>query len=373
MTYSSRYEELGKLFTLNHTVHLEESKVRIEFCSFDSQTGNRDLVTQSENFDDKIAENEHFTYPVFIPDDCDNYDKCILMMHGLNERTWNKYLTWAEYVCQHTHQVVILFPIAYHINRSPVNWSNPRFLQSLYEKRKTEYSNDRSISFANLALSERITNNPLRFYSSGKQSLQDLADLGEKIKRGKHPYLNKGALINIFAYSIGAFLSQILLMTNPGNNFSDSKIFLFCGGSIFNHMYGESRSIMDKFAFKKLLQYYREDFHPEKDQNSMLTRAVNAFRSMLSPESRREERMRFFRKLGERISGISLKDDKVIPYSGIELALGNEIADSHIALYDFPFPYNHENPFPVFRNKLDDAVNQSFESVFQKASEFLSR
>jgi len=44
--------------------------------------------------------------------------------------------------------------------------------------------------------------------------------------------------------SIGAFLSQVVLMANQKNLFSDSRLFMFCGGSIFRSMFGVSRSIM---------------------------------------------------------------------------------------------------------------------------------
>ena len=64
-------------------------------------------------------------------------------MHGLNERNWSKYLTWAEYLSSKTGKIVILFPIAFHINRSPVGWSNPRYLQSIFTKRKNEIGEDR--------------------------------------------------------------------------------------------------------------------------------------------------------------------------------------------------------------------------------------
>ena len=164
------------------------------------------------------------------------YDKAILLLHGLNERSWNKYLTWAEYLCTHTQRPVIMFPIAYHNNRGPMEWSNPRKMVDTLNNRKEKYCDDRSISYANVALSDRLSEHPSRFYLSGRQTLLDLSQLFEEIKDGKHPLFASGTDINIFTYSIGSFLAQISLMSNHNNLFEKSKPFMFCGGSIFSSM-----------------------------------------------------------------------------------------------------------------------------------------
>lgn len=66
--------------------------------------------------------------------------------------------------------------------------------------------------------------------------------------------------INLFAYSIGALLSQVLLLANPDKMFTDTRLFMFCGGSIFSEMDGNARDIMDKEAFAKVRHYFRHDF-----------------------------------------------------------------------------------------------------------------
>ena len=63
--------------------------------------------------------------------------------------------------------------------------------------------------------------------------------------------------------------------------------------------------------------------------------------------------------------------DVVIPYQGVEKALGMELAHKCIDLLDFDFDYTHENPFPV-NGRIDrKKVDASFEQVFSKAAEFL--
>lgn len=373
MNYSQRHHELNAQFRLGKDISLENSNIDIRFFTFKSlPLSLRDEKSIVNPADEKINENLSFQYPVFIPRGTKQTDKAILLMHGLNERSWSKYLTWAEYLCNETGKSVILFPIAFHMNRSPVNWYNPRDLQSLLNLRRNRNGQDRSLSFANVAFSERITENPIRFYNSGRQSLHDLSQLTLDMKEGKHPLFKKNTHIDIFSYSIGAFLSEITMMTNTDGLFSDSKLFIFCGGGIFSSMAGESRSIMDKKAFEKLFQYYLNDFNNEALLSSVRDKAYESFNCMISVDREQEKRKSFFENLGGRLKGISLLNDKVMPYSGVLEAIGTECATSHISIMDFPFSYSHENPFPVGERIETSKVDTCFTTVFTEAARFLA-
>ena len=369
--YSIRYNELNEVFKLGEDTRLTVTNIDIRFFPFQSNLlFYKDEPVIVDHSDEEVNENLAFEYPVFIPRGIVRADKAILLMHGLNERNWSKYLTWAEYLCEKTGKPVILFPIAFHVNRSPQTWSNPRIMQNILNFRKNQLGNDRSISFANVALSQRIYNNPLLFYSSGRQTLFDLTQLLGEIKLGKHPIFKEDTHIDIFAYSIGAFLSQITLMTNLKNLFSDSKLFMFCGGSIFSSMFGVSRSIMDRLAFNKLHEYYLSDF--EKKQGLTRDNAFEAFYSMISPERSLIQRESFFKSMGDRLQGISLKQDIVIPYKGVRESLGAECTTERILLLDFSFQYSHENPFPIGTHANQTAVNDEFKNVFSQAAGFLT-
>ena len=372
MDYTQRHQELSSQFQLEKNIQLDKSKVDIRFFSFNSLSlsSNNEKTIINPN-DATIDENISFVYPVFTPKNTKKSSNAILLMHGLNERNWNKYLTWAEYLCEKTGKAVILFPIAFHMNRSPFGWTNPRVLQSILNNRRKIVGEDRSLSLANIALSERITERPMRFYSSGRQSMADLTQLFREIKQGSHPIFEENTEIDIFAYSIGAFLSQITVMTNPENLFSESKLFMFCGGGIFSSMLGESRSIMDKAAFASLYNYYMKDFEIEAASNSVLDKGFDSFFSMISPERNQAERENFFQRLGTKISGISLEKDVVIPYRGVVQALGTECAKARIKLMDFSFPYLHENPFPVGNTIDSKQVDASFSTIFSEAALFL--
>jgi hypothetical protein len=373
MKYTQRYHELASQFRFGVDTHLIPSDIDIRYFSFKSipETEDSEFIHQ-DTIDEKIQENQTFEYLVFMPSRLIKSDKAILLLHGLNERNWNKYLTWAEYLCSKTGKPVILFPIAFHMNRSPAGWSNPRSLQDIMNLRKQQNGADRSLSFANVALSERITEKPYRFYSSGRQSIHDLSILFEEIKGGNHVLFKENAQIDIFAYSIGAFLAEITMMTNHHSLFLDSKLFLFCGGGIFSSMVGQSRFIMDKKAFDVLYEYYLQHFTKTFESTSATDNIFKSFNSMISSERNQPEREHFFSQFGNKLKGISLENDKVMPYHGITEAFGQNLAMNHFKRMDFSFPYTHENPFPVGGLIESTEVDKGFNTVFSEIADFLS-
>jgi len=358
----------------------EESRgFRVEQFVFESAGAGPAGTIQDELLrqDEAVEENRRFNYPVFIPRKTNSGKRVLLLLHGLNERYWDKYLVWAEYLALNTRNPVILFPIAFHMNRGPSAWLNPRNMNQLAEIRRKKSGNPGSLSFANALLSERLTEEPLRFYQSGRQTIGDILKLTRQIGEGKHPLFPPGTEIDLFAYSIGSFLAEIMLMANPGNLFSSTRLFIFCGGAIFRHMYGESKHIMDKVAYERVLRFYCEEWftlvsngNPRTDNED--DRLIRAFNAMIRPEIHQEERERFFDSFKSRISGISLLKDKVMPYSGVEACMGKKLAGECFELLDFPFEYSHETPFPATGRADLPLVEASFREVFRKSAAFLA-
>lgn len=369
MNYTERYIALHNSFRQGVDAHLGESGIDVHFYRFQSKLCDEENECSLQAL--SISENFVFDYPVFLPAGNNRHEKATLLLHGLNERNWSKYLPWAEFLAMHTGRPVILFPIAFHINRAPQAWSNPHKLADQLNFRRRQYGDDRSVSFANIALSKRISENPERFYLSGRQTWADLTTLFEEIKSGRHPLFKEGCRIDIFAYSIGALLSQIAFMVNERNLFTDSRLFMFCGGSIFRSMQGISRSIMDKQAFQKLQKYYLQVFGSEPVEKWRRDTAFHAFHCMITPERFREEREEFFARIRNRIAGVTLEKDSVIPYHGVREALGNETTEATITLLDFPFDYTHENPFP-FQTKDQVSLNNAFIHIFSSAVSFFT-
>lgn len=372
MDLAKRQGELQQQFKLGSPVNLENSPVEIRFMSFTSADEKR--ADGNLGPDRYIIENGEFIYPVFKLRNQDKNRGCLFLMHGLNERSWNKYLCWAEYLCMHTGKAVVLLPIAFHINRSPLSWINPRLITPILEKRRQILGKEPSQSIANTILSERLSEDPRRFYRSGKQSLRDLIGIVRQIKEGRHPLFFEDSQVDFFAYSIGAFLVQIALMSDREALLNDSKLFVFCGGSLFKQMNGTSRFIMDKLTYDTLCDYYLHRFECENKIDKTSEASLIAFNTMIDTDRNPEERYRFFNGMGDKIQVMALKKDRVIPYEGIVNALGLECAQKHSSLIDFPYEYSHEQPFPINGGKeQNDLVNLCFNGVFSQAAAFLNR
>ncbi len=324
--------------------------------------------------DELIPENRSFSYPVFKRSGSAKNHRAIILLHGLNERCWGKYLVWAYYLTLHTGRPVILFPIAFHMNRSPEVWGNPRAMSSLVAARRQRLGEVPMSSFANVALSERLSEDPLRFFTSGQQSAADLVQLTQQLSRGEHHLFEKDTTVDLFAYSIGAFLAQILLLGNPEGIYSDSRLFLFCGGAFFDQMDGVSKLIMDQKAFESLRHYYIKDLSTEMERSDLLKNSMNqmemgqSFMAMLSEGNLKSFRENVFQKMKNRIQAIALLKDKVIPATGIMEALDRFV---NVDVIDLPYAYSHENPFPLIEGRDSYLVDQSFEKIFAKAAAFL--
>jgi len=334
--------------------------------------GLQPLTQRHPDSDDSIIrENCEFTYPVFVPEGKTSNDRALILLHGLNERSWTKYLPWAQRLAEDLQRPVILFPISFHMNRSPAEWSNPRFMSTLLDNTRMRSRRNRSATFVNLALSMRLSTQPLRFYTSGSQSVRDLETLINSIQTGTHPLFNKGSGVDFFAYSIGAFLAQIMMLTYGNTLLSDSRLFMFCGGAPFNRMNGVSKLIMDEEAFTHLRFYFLRQFERELRSKGTLTGLLDsqpssmAFRAMLDAGQFSNWRIHQFGQMEKRIAAISLKNDTVIPCTGIAEIL----APTQLRVMDYAACYTHENPFPITGNY--EAVDYSFEQVFSQAAAFL--
>jgi hypothetical protein len=233
-------------------------------------------------------------------------------------------------------------------------------------------------SFANIALSNRLTEDPMRFFKSGFQTVSDIEKLLSAVRDGEHEIIPRTNRFNIFAYSIGAFLAEIILMGNPGNLFHESKLFIFCGGSVFSNMQGSSKLIMDRLAFDRVYNYYLNEFEKTLTGKSPLVdflcsnKIGMAFRSMIDLGRLKVFREHILKNLKEQIHSISLLKDTVIPCKGIISTLGNVNKKSIIDVWDFTYSYTHENPFPILEFPLSKNVDYWFEKVFAEATMFLA-
>lgn len=389
MEFTKTFNQLKQVFSLNSEfIPISDSNIHIRIMKFTSTSS---LVLPSNGIDEQayfhqaiatndgaIPENKTFSYPVFVSNSNNKHRKAIILLHGLNERSWLKYLPWAYYLAVSTNRPVILFPISFHMNRSPENWANPRAMMPLLSKRQVS-GNPEMLTFANVALSQRLSDDPLRFFASGKQSAEDIVQLLEIIKNGEYSLLEKDSQVDFFSYSIGAFLSQILFLAKPKGLLTNSRLFMFCGGAHFSEMFGTSRLIMDSYAYASLRKYYLNEFLKELKIRTPFSVYIQkselgeAFLAMLSPETNKEFRESRLLSLRRQIRIVSLKSDKVIPSNFIQstFARVRNRVEGIVKELDFPFDYSHEIPFPILGNNNSYLVDKAFNDVFTPAVEFL--
>jgi hypothetical protein len=375
MEYTKTYDELKSIFTIEKkNISIPGSDIGIHNLSFLSDIPSDDFSSKTDSL---IPENRSFSYPLFTPENPES-DKVILLLHGLNERSWVKYLAWAYYLARNTGSYVILFPISFHINRSPSSWKDPRAMIPFLKDRNASLGEIDMSSFANIALSNRLTEDPMRFFKSGYRTTSDIVKLLTTIRSGEHEIIPKTQNFNIFAYSIGAFLAEILMMGNPDSLFTESKLFIFCGGSVFSNMQGSSKLIMDKLAFNRVYNYYLNEFEKTLTGKSPLVDFLHssqvgmAFRSMIDLGRFKTFRENILKNLKDQIHSLSLIKDTVIPSKGIVSTLRASDRMDMVDIWDFPYKYSHENPFPVFDSPLSKKVDFWFEKVFAEATIFLA-
>lgn len=338
-----------------------------------NRTGQLDVA------DVDIVENRRFRYSIFSDKRKQQADGVIFLFHGLNERNWSKYLTWASRLVEQTGKAVVLLPIAFHMNRAPAEWSNPRLMIHVVEERKSKSPKLVNASFANAAISSRLQAIPQRFVWSGLQTFYDIVQFVDQIRSGQHERIVSTATVDFFGYSIGAFLGEILLMTNPEGRFSDTRLFMFCGGATVDRLYPNSRYILDSDATIALYSFFLARLENELRDDDRLAHYMSRdhpegqfFTAMLNYQNHRELRQQRIGELCDQIAALALKRDDVIPAVEVLNTLRGEFRDIpvRVEVDDFPYEYSHVSPFPVNGPEAD--VDRYFDRVFDFAASHLS-
>jgi hypothetical protein len=379
MGYLEYYQKIKDVFDLTaDVVSIPDCDMIIRNFDFISEGTNEESWPPETIEKNLILQNFEFRYPVIIPHPGSLYKKAIFYLHGLNERNWLKHLPGAMLLAEKTGNPVILFPLSYHINRGLPEWTDIHRMSGPLEIRRETYAQLKSSSVVNVSLSERLTEKPLRFFTSGYQSARDLLRLKKLIIAGSHPLFQKGTGSDIFAYSISCMMMQVLMLSDPGDFLPDTKIAFFAGGSLFSHMNGVSKYIMDSVAFEGIWHYYKKMLSKTGDSAALKSwfeknRFGRAFTWMLGYGRFDQVREKTFQSYLSNLFVIALKNDSVIPLNGIRSAFGEKFSQSgNIRVLDFPYPYIHENPFPVLSRKIDHEVDQAFRSVFEPVAEFFN-
>ncbi|MFW5788850.1 MAG: DUF6051 family protein [Spirochaetota bacterium] len=372
----------------------------ISFFLENNPFSRRHFARELESADGDVVENREFRYIVFLPArtggasgaratsdargaagsrDAAGYGRATLLLHGLNEKSWHKYLPWAARLTVRTGRPVILFPIAFHMNRAPSAWADPREMMGVAKERARLFPGLVAGSFANAALSHRVQFAPHRFLTSGLETYVNLVDLVRSIRDGSHPFLAAGARVDLFGYSIGASLSQLLLMANRDGLFTESRAFLFCGGSVLDRANPVSKAIMDNEAHRALVGFLAEF---ERDPTACMPlepgflagigREIKVIGSMIFADRRRETRESVAGGIAARARALLLERDRVFAPDGMRdswrSATGAPILDMDVE--DPPYEFSHEQPFPHSARQPND-VARFFETTMERVAGFL--
>lgn len=339
-----------------------------------------DIIQELLNKTDaEIPENINFRYHIIMPRNEIKSKGIIFMFHGFNEKTWHKYLPWAAYIVSKTGKSVVMFPLAFHMNRAPAEWSGAHEMYKVSQQRKERHPDVINSSLSNVAISTRLHNKPQRFIWSGLQSYYDVIDLVKDFKAGNHSAIDADATIDFCSYSIGTFLGEVLMMTNKNGYFSDSKYATFCGGPVFNRLFPVSKFILDSEANVSLYSFVVEHIESHMKRDPILNKALNEpyeeginFRSMLNYKTLTSYREEKFKDMADRFYAVTLQQDEVVPpYEVINtLQGGRRDIPIKVDVLDLPYKYRHEDPFPAL-NKIQDEVDENFRLIFDKISNFL--
>ncbi len=329
--------------------------------------------------DSEITCNEEFDYIIINNENSAETNNAIILFHGLNEKKWDKYLPWAYRLLKNTGKPVILFPLAFHMDRAPKEWSIAVNMNAVAKERAhTDLLNSHT-SFVNAAISSRLEANPQRFFWSGLESYIDVSVFLQELNHGRVNGFAKGTTADVFGYSIGAYFGLILIMAGAGGLAEDSKLFAFCGGATLDRMYPISKYILDAHAASALGSYYLELLNNNFKSTPRLDHYLGMehpeegyFKSMLLYHHYKELREDRLRGAAGRIRAVALKQDSVVPPVEVMNTLKGEMRDIEIKvdIEDFPYPYSHVNPFSLAEKHSADTDN-AFVKIMDYASEFL--
>lgn len=401
MLYLNQYRLLKSSFGFfTGEVQIKEAEVALRFLEFSSnghhslpgvssypQEGAipadmiRDSLYSRQIFaedDSDIPCNGKFLCPVLIPAETRTLERVILCLHGLNERDYLKYLPWASKFARRTKSAVILFPVAFHMNRAPSLWSDTRQMNRLSMERQSLFPDLKDSSFANAAISTRIQHCPERFFLSGCQTYYDLLNLSGKIRSGSIPFIDRNARIDLFGYSIGAMLSEVLYLTNKDGIFDDSKLAIFCGGTTIDKAHPQAKTIFDSKAYEAFFKLLIKDFEASEKTHRCMgeyfgqrLHESDMFKSFFNENNLRTIRTEALKNRKEGIYAVALNKDRVMPPSGIIDTLcgkNNEIG-IRVDVFDPDYKYTHEAPFPASESSKEE-VDVSFNRIFDGFSDF---
>lgn len=296
-----------------------------------------------------VAENLEFRYPLLraraLGGAGARARHLILVLHGLNERSFTKYVPWAYQLWRSTGAAVALFPLSFHVNRVAPRWG--REIDRHLARRRKVPRNENVHAF-NCVISERLDAHPERFFWGGLQSYGDVVDLVRQVRRGEHPHVDPGARIDLLGYSAGGYLALALLLVNEGGLFEGSRAAIFESGAALRATNMSSRYIIDhacEVSLMKLYVRFTGRLANPRLSHWLSEHAVGRwFRALCGEESERPRLEARLRELSPRLLGLSNRNDEVIPAGAMLNTLQGLHRDTGVRVEELALGV-HEHPF----------------------------
>jgi len=337
--YYLSYASANGHYLLGH----QEYECKTHGLSF---TGHASAEGSSDN---QIVENIHFQYPLLRErgsvSSSHRHGRVTLLLHGLNERSFGKYLPWAYHLWDKSGSPVLLFPLTFHVNRVLPAWGQQQ-MDSF--KRRQQIKDNENVHRFNAVISERLDAYPERFFWGAIQSYWDLVDLARQIRAGLHTHIAADARLDFVGYSAGGFLALLLLLENHEALFANSRACLFSTCAAIRDLNLSSPFIVDGEAENRLMKFYVR--HLERSAGERMLhwleehgegRWARAFTGLLPDRGRLNARLS---ELAPRLLGFANPNDRVIPQGAMLNSLQGVLRDTGVRVEELALGV-HENPF----------------------------
>lgn len=299
--------------------------------------------------DCEAKDNLEFRYPFLrghsAPGDSTRSRHLIILLHGLNERSYAKYVPWAYQLWRETGAAVALFPLSFHVNRVEPRWG--REIKQ-HHARRAEVARNENVHQFNCVLSERLDSHPERFFWGGLQSYGDVVDLVRQIRAGEHPYVDPEAQIDLLGYSAGGYLSLGLMLADEDGLFKDSRCVLFASGAVLRSTHLSTRFIMDmacEISLMKLYVRFTQRLASPRLAHWLTDHEEGKwFRALFGEESERPRLEARLRELAPRLVAIANSNDDVIPAGAVLNTMQGLHRDTGVRVETLPLGV-HEHPF----------------------------
>jgi len=353
--YNLEYESENKRYLLGHTSymcdeHHDERGKKLKF---------RKEAVKEQPSDEQIKENLTFSYPLMREQSSSGilqrHKRVTIMLHGLNERFYDKYLRWAYPIWQGTEAPVVIFPLTFSINRVWHGWGKQ--IPETRERR-ARIRNNRTVYYDNATMSERLGKHPKRFFWGGVQSYWDIIDLVRQIRNPKgdkeiNKHFAPDTRVDFFGYSSGGYIALALLLANHEGLFSDSRACLFASCVEMNDIRPISPFIIDRKGEDAVREMFVDGFDnlPNERMKHWFehheeARWLGSFAG--APPQDRTQRDIGLKKLAPRLLGIANSNDKVTPLAamlnvlqGVRRNTGVRVEELKLGKHENPFAYTY--------------------------------